>query len=127
MAQTERHRRRYQRVPFDAKAHVACRAGMLTCQVLDISLKGVLLAVDDEQACQQDEPVSLAIDLGQADEGIEMQAVIRHVHDGLRGCQWKAIELDSLMRLRRLLELNKVDPGEMEREFIRLADPLNES
>lgn len=52
---------------------------------------------------------------------ITMAATISHVNDDHWGLQWDNIDLEGLTHLRRLLELNMVDPAEMHRELAELG------
>ncbi|MFP4273297.1 MAG: PilZ domain-containing protein [Halothiobacillaceae bacterium] len=119
--------RMFKRVEFHAPAQVTCEGDLvLDAEVMDISLKGVLLqAISPAQAPQVGQTcmirLHLAEDADDASTRIDMISVVRNSHDDLFGAQWKDIELDDLTRLRRLLELNLGDDGEaIERELGQL-------
>lgn len=118
--------RMFRRVEFHAPAEVTCEDLVLDAEVMDISLKGVLLqAISPANAPEVGQTCTIRLKLSEdADDEntrIRMTSVIRNSQADLFGAQWVDIELDDLTRLRRLLELNLGDDGEMiERELGQL-------
>lgn len=117
-------RRRFSRIPFDAIAHINSEDGdqYLNCQVLDISLKGLLVEkpgqwhADLHQACLLD----LLLEQGQV--VIEMHAMVAHVDADSIGFEIREIDLDSITHLKRLMELNLGDEGLLHRELSALIE-----
>jgi len=111
-------RRRFQRVPFRALVTLTTPKAQWRVNVIDISLKGMLLEA----------PADLPADAGECDVELELGEVnlirlagriARRMGEKM-GVEITAIDLDSLIELRRLLELNLGDPGLVERDLARL-------
>ncbi len=113
-------RRHYQRIPFIAEVIMSDGAEEWSCALEDISLKGMLVVPPSDIEARRDHDYDIELMLG-ADAAIKMQARISHINEAHWGLAWNNIDLDSLTHLRRLLELNFSDPGEMDRELSELG------
>jgi len=92
-----------------------------SCNLLDISLKGMLVEPPENLDIDTDKPCALALFLGE-NAAIHARVKITHVtREGYWGLQWLHIDVDSLTHLRRLLELNLNDPGLLTRELAELG------
>ena len=92
-----------------------------SCNLLDISLKGMLVEPPENLEIDCSKPCALALFLG---ENAAIHARVRVTHEmnnGNWGLQWLHIDIDSLKHLRRLLELNLNDPGLLNRELAELG------
>jgi len=113
--------RRFSRLPFECEARLLSAQGPgLVAHVHDVSLKGMLIELDTPEAPLSDLAVgslqTVDVLLEGMGEPIEMRVVIRRV-DGLRlAAEWVEMPVESLMHLRRLLELNLGDAERVERE-----------
>lgn len=92
---------------------------LLRCQVVDISLKGVLLQLPDAPAPQAGMPCLVKLPLGDGAGGpvIAMAGELAHVENGHAGVLCRSIDLESITHLRRLIEINLGDPAASEREL----------
>lgn len=92
---------------------------MLRCQVVDISLKGVLLQLPDGAAPQAGMPCLVKLPLGDGNSElmIAMAGELAHVEGGHAGVLCRSIDLESITHLRRLIEVNLGDPAASEREL----------
>lgn len=117
-------RRRFSRIPFDAKAHINTEDGdlFLNCQVLDVSLKGVLIAKPGQWLTQMQHPCHLDLLLQQGGVIIEMNTIVAHIDTDTIGFQCEQIDLDSITHLKRLVELNLGDDGILHRELATLVE-----
>ena len=89
--------------------------------LLDISLKGMLVEPPDNLNIDTSKPCALALFLGE-NASIHARVTITHRMDnGNWGLQWQHIDIDSLKHLRRLLELNQNDPSLLDRELAELG------
>lgn len=109
-------RRQFARVAFAAGAELITTHALLRCQVVDISLKGVLLELPAGESTQVGMPCLVKLPLG-ADAVIAMAGELAHVQGGLAGVQCRSIDLESITHLRRLVEVNLGDPTASEREL----------
>lgn len=113
-------RRQFARVAFASGAELITTQEHLGCQVLDISLKGVLLQLPAGQAPQVGMPclVKLPLAGGAADAPvIAMAGELAHVQGSHAGVLCRSIDLESITHLRRLMEINLGDPAASEREL----------
>lgn len=116
--------RKYSRIPFVADALIETGMERIQARILDISLKGALIALEGK-AFHASEPYMLCIrlDEAEAETAICMEAVTRHRDADRLGCEWTGIDIESMTRLRRLLELNLADSELIERELHQLQHP----
>ncbi|WP_221797826.1 PilZ domain-containing protein [Oceanobacter mangrovi] len=119
--------RRYTRVPFLRRALVESQGQSMEVQCLDISLRGVLLVRPEEVNWALEQHVRFTLTLG--DEQIVMECSVAHVDDDVVGCACDSLGLESLIVLRRVLELNSADPAMVQRELAELirGDKFNQS
>lgn len=114
-----REKRPFSRVAFSAPTTLIQGDQHWSTEALDISLKGVLLALPDSVQLNEGQPVDVEIRLSEQFE-IDMHCRIAHREAGHIGLACLSIDLDSIQHLRRLVELNLGDAGVMERELSEL-------
>ena len=118
---SSQERRTNLRIPFQAEIIMQSGNEEWSCNLLDISLKGMLVEPPDNLDIDTSQPCALALFLGE-DASIHARVNITHVlPNGNWGLQWKHIDVDSLTHLRRLLELNLDDPNLLNRELAELG------
>ena len=120
MSDSADERRTYSRVRFDAPAILHTSKAEHAVTVLDLSLKGALLKLDSELAPNKEQRGRLEINLGSV-ALIEMDLELAHQQDLQAGFRCVNIELDSMIHLRRVVELNTGDAALLERELAQLA------
>ncbi len=110
-------RRRFTRIHF---AGVARIDGAVNAQLIDISLKGVLLARPEHWsgAINQSIDIEILLDAGAV---VRMQGCVAHLEDTRIGVLCQRIDMDSITHLRRLIELNAGDPELLQRELAQLG------
>ncbi len=117
-------RRHFQRILFDAPARLSCGTRSCGVQVVDISLHGALVRLPEQEGVELAPGTELVLDIAlDADNHIRMAGHVSHVErdDGHAGIVCDRIDLDSIARLRRLVELNLGDATLLEREIEALA------
>ena len=114
-------RRRYSRIDFQATSHLLLAEIRFDTQLVDISMKGALVALPVGWVGRPAEQCELIIDLRESDISIRMEMVVAHVDSETIGLRCNAIDVDSMVHLRRLLELNLGDPALVERELFQLG------
>ena len=112
--------RRFQRIQFPQPVEVKTASQHFQTDCIDISLRGVLLALPAGAQWQTGQELSVRIILT-AVESINMHCILMHLDNDVAGCKWESLDIDSLTSLRRLLELNLANPQAINRE---LADLL---
>ncbi len=118
MAHTE-NRRRFSRIAFNAKTEICQDDNCWQCELLDLSLKGLLVSQPLNAQINPATPCRIIITL--ADEAeIQMQASLARDDDEHLGFSCEEIDVDSISHLRRLVELNIGDPDASNRELFEL-------
>ncbi|MFZ5756918.1 MAG: PilZ domain-containing protein [Pseudomonadota bacterium] len=113
-------KRRYTRVPFDAEVHIDIDGNHYETELLDVSLKGLLVITPAGSVLASGRDCATTLLLG--DElGIHMDCVVMHVTGDRCGLRIDRIDMESFSHLRRLLELNLGDPDLLDRELSGLS------
>lgn len=120
MTEAHNNRRQYQRIPFIAEVVMTKNGHSWPCGLLDISLKGMLLSAPSDVTPDMKAVYDVELVLGEG-AAIQMAARVSHANGDHWGVHWENINLEGLTHLRRLLELNLVDPDEMHRELAELG------
>lgn len=117
-------RRRFSRIPFEAFAHLKSPQGdlYLNCEVIDISLKGVLVKRPTDWEGKLVDPYQIDLLLEGGNIVIKMQTLVAHIDDNYLGFDCENIDLDSITHLKRLVELNLGDEGLLHRELHALIE-----
>lgn len=115
-------KRRFHRIQFDAPCELHCQDGLWATEVLDVSLKGVLVRRPDGWRAPLKQPCEVVIHLDDHRTGIVMAVELRHVESHRLGFKCQYIDLDSASHLKRLVELNLGDQALLDREFAHLID-----
>lgn len=114
-------RRRFSRIDFDAQATITQAGHSYPAQLLDISIKGVLIKCEGQDRIDG-RPASLRIELADGSE-INMDIVLIHHHEHYLGFRCTSIDIESAGHLRRLIELNLNIPDAAERVLEELLSP----
>ena len=110
-------KRDYQRVPFKCHSQVNIVDQSYPSELLDISLRGVLLELTPPQNIGLGSQCQLDIAFASCDVHLQINATLVHREENHYGFRIESLDLDSLTHLRRLLELNFGDADEINREF----------
>ncbi len=117
-------RRRFSRIPFPATAHIKAYKGELhlNCDVIDISLKGILISLPTGWLGEMNDKYKVDLLLENAQLVINMYASVAHIDDHSVGFLCEHIDLDSISHLKRLVELNLGDEKLLHRELSALIN-----
>jgi len=107
----------FSRVPFSAAVSLHLSHQVLEVKLLDIALKGALVQTATPLDLQLQQPCRLVLPLTEEGDLIEMTGKLVHLEGQHVGMKCEHIDLPSLTRLRRLLELNTGDADLMDREL----------
>jgi len=114
--------RKFYRADFKTHGYILLEDGEQIPFILkNISLKGILVSLEDERLKKGDS-YNLRIKLMSSDIEIDTTSVLVHEDNGEKGFFFREIDLDSMIHLRRLLELNTPNEGEIEKELSFLKD-----
>jgi hypothetical protein len=117
---SQHDRRTFSRVPFTAKVAIVGERSHWIAELIDISMKGVLLVRPVEWPGQLGKGYQLKIPLGDNKIVITMDASLAHSSHECLGFCCEHIDLDSMTHLRRLLELNIGDEERINHELSAL-------
>lgn len=110
-------RRRFTRVPFDARTLLRQEGVDIEVQLIDLSLHGLLvLEPESWDHVSKDAQFNAVIELAEGSQ-IRMDVHLAHAEEGLLGFECDHIDLDSISHLKRLIALNTGDEKLLEREL----------
>ncbi|WP_137804308.1 PilZ domain-containing protein [Pseudomonas sp. G(2018)] len=121
MSEHPADRRRFKRIAFDAKTELSQGEFIWPVKLIDLSLKGLLIERPEPWLGDPRHDFFVDIHLSE-DIDIEMDVQLTHEDHGQLGFVCRHISLESIERLRRLIELNLADPQELERELGALIE-----
>jgi len=113
----DNERRQYKRVNFDTTAKLSMGDQSFDCQIVDLSIHGVLLRPHGVLRSMTDTEYELEIPLSDNENVIKMSLSLTHQHPENLGFVCKNIDLDSITHLRKIVELNSGDPTLLDREL----------
>ncbi len=116
-------RRQYHRVSFDSVAILIGNQQSFDCQIIDLSIHGVLLRPHGVIYAKDDIEYQLNIPLDSdgSEANIQMSLkLIRQKPESL-AFECKNLDLDSITHLRKVVELNSGDPSVLERNLQTLC------
>ncbi|MBK5416249.1 PilZ domain-containing protein [Pseudomonas sp. TH31] len=114
-------RRRFKRIAFDARTVLSQGDFIWPVKLIDLSLKGLL--VEKPEPWRGNREHHFCVDIHLTEEvAIKMDVLLTHDDRGQLGFVCKHISLESIERLRRLIEFNLGDPEELERELGALIE-----
>jgi hypothetical protein len=112
--------RRFLRSAFHGKARLNFSGYMREVQLLDVSLKGVLVDMGQVLPCPVGARGRLRLSLSTT-TFIAMDVSVARVEGSQLGLQCTHIDLDSVTHLRQLIERNSQDPALLVRELALLT------
>ena len=121
MSEHPSERRRFKRIAFHARTELSQGEYIWPVNLIDLSLKGLLIERPEPWLGNPEKDFFVDIHLSE-DVHIEMDVQLAHDDRGQLGFVCKHISLESIERLRRLIEFNLGDPQELERELGALIE-----
>ncbi|GGK40482.1 PilZ domain-containing protein [Pseudomonas koreensis] len=121
MSEHPANRRRFKRIAFDARTELSQGQFIWPVKLIDLSLKGLLIERPEPWLGDKEQDFFVDIHLSD-DVNIQMDVHLAHEDHGQLGFVCRHIGLESIQRLRRLIELNLADEAELERELAALID-----
>ena len=121
MSEHPANRRRFKRIAFDARTELSQGQFIWPVKLIDLSLKGLLIERPEPWLGDREQDFYVDIHLSD-DVNIQMDVHLAHEDHGQLGFVCRHIGLESIQRLRRLIELNLADEAELERELGALID-----
>lgn len=112
-------RRQFWRAHFHSPVQLVLSGAVTEAELCDISLKGALINAPAGWPGKVGDACVLRLRLG-GEAQISMHVAVAYVADGRVGLHCDSIDLDSIIHLRRLVELNAGDTNLLERELSAL-------
>ncbi len=112
--------RRFHRIFYQATALLSCAEQTWLCDVNDLSLNGCLLRFGTAWHGDNDKTYALTLQLA-PETYITMELRVSHVNDNKVGFKCTHTNLESVFKLRRLIELNLGDSTLLERDLQALS------
>ena len=112
-------KRHFKRVHFLRRVKVETGGQSYETHCMDISLRGVLLVRPENVNWKLEQQLTVTLELSD-EEYIAMNCSLVHIDEEVVGCACDSMDLDSMTSLRRLLELNMLDPSSVDRELAEL-------
>ena len=109
-------RRQFRRVRVDADARVYSDRAMWPTKLVDIGLRGALLERPEDWSGTLGKTQRLELRFHTL-LIVSVNATVAHIGPRIVGYRFQRIDLDSFMRLKRILELNLGDPNLVTREL----------
>ena len=114
--------RRFSRVNFDAESFVEFAGVREKAHLMDISLRGALIALVGNPSVKLGDTCKLDIHLDGCEVVLNFEAQVVHTEGEAIGLKFVREDLDTMIHLRRLMEFNTSDPDEIRRELGFLID-----
>ena len=118
-----KEQRQFIRIAFHAGVELHVPGHQFLVQLVDVSLKGALVQCDADHTFALQGRCKLKLPMAEDGDGIVMVGRIAHLQSKQIGIEITDIDVTSLTRLRRLIELNCGDSRLMHREIGQLFGP----
>ena len=115
------NRRQFSRILFDTRASILLGEERVPVKLIDVSLRGALVLPSKAVDLPAGTPCALEIFLEGGGVLIRMDTHIAHHQGEHLGLTCHEIDLDSMIHLRRLVELNLGDESILHRELSALT------
>jgi PilZ domain len=117
----EAERRRFTRIALESKVRITSLDGIWWGDLIDISLKGLLVRVSAGWPGKTGDRYTVQLQLDEGDTIIQMEGRVIHREGERLGFGCESIDLDSFSHLKRLLQLNLEDEAQLLRELEELG------
>lgn len=115
------NKRQFSRIEFEAETHLIRGGQRLKARLVDISLKGALIAFDKPMPFRHMERCALTVQLSGSTVELHFEAEVVHIDMERIGVRFVSLDLESFTHLRGILEANTGDPDLIDREIITFA------
>ena len=115
-------KRKFTRTDFETGGVIQKEKERIPFTLIDVSLKGVLTNPERPDAISTGDAVAIDIDLPGSDVSLHADARCVHRELNYLGFRFEMIDAESMMHLRRLMELNTGRADDIGRELSFLSD-----
>ena len=117
----QKNRRNFSRVKFDSTAFINLGTTRIQAHLVDISLRGALVALIDDVVIEKGKNCQFEFHLNETEIVLFVNAMVVFSNAQDIGLKFDNIDLESMIHLRRLVELNIGDPDQIQKELFFLA------
>jgi len=114
-------RRQFARILVNSDVQVNISSVPYHSELKDLSLRGALVKTPESSNAQIGDTVSMSIRLQALNIPVTLHGRIVHLNDGCMGVLSELMDIDSMMELRRLIELNLGNEELLQREIHHLS------
>jgi hypothetical protein len=114
--------RQFQRVEFAIDAQIQHQGQIWPCQLLNVSLNGLLLERPNQFDADEGEQLTVTFTLEGLDTPITLVGQLAHSHNNYLGVELTTLDIDSFTEVRRLISLNVGDGHNQASELQALID-----
>ncbi|MBN1969326.1 MAG: PilZ domain-containing protein [Candidatus Delongbacteria bacterium] len=118
----ESDKRKFSRVEFNTDTYINFNNNWIKSKLLDISLKGVLLEIDEIIDFKKNDTYEVKINLPSSLIYMNFKALLVHISGKRFGLKFVHIDSDTFIHLRRLMELNIGSDSTITDELSFLSD-----
>ena len=115
-------KRHFTRADFTTGGTIRRGTRQIPCVLVDLSLKGALVTVEDPDLVELNKLFEITIPLPGSDIAIKTSSECVHKESNYLGFRFHSIDAESMTHLRRLLELNTGWVDEISSELSFLVD-----
>lgn len=112
-----KERRNFSRVDFSTRVSIEINGQTFEADLVDISLKGALLQTDNTILVKNNQKCLFEFRLDKTSIVMKTEAKIVFIKNNNLGIKFENIDLESMIHLRRLVELNMGDPDKIQKEL----------
>ncbi|MEH6628599.1 MAG: PilZ domain-containing protein [Motiliproteus sp.] len=116
----QQDRRQFTRISFDAKTELKQGDKVWPVELVDISLHGLLIRQPEDLEADMGELFNVTVHLAGDEIELHLPVHLARIYPPFLGLECKAVELESISHLRRLVELNLGEPELLDRELEHL-------
>ena len=120
MSDNNDERRHFSRVQFQSSCYLIFGDKKYTGKLVDLSLKGALILNDEGLKVKSGDRCNFNFALEGAGFDLNFDATLVYYQDNQLGVQFGNIDLESMIHLRRLVELNTGDSDKVQDELFFL-------
>ena len=117
------NRRNFSRVKFNSKAFLNYGESHSQVDLIDISLKGALVSPAFKLDIETGNSCMFELHLSESEIVMNINAVVVYRREDNLGLKFDNIDLESMIHLRRLVELNVGNPDQIQKELFFLVSP----
>jgi len=110
-------KRHFKRIAFTADIDVEYNGKNYTAELLDLSLKGILIKPEEKMPVQNNDLVLIKITLPMTDIILSFKSELVHRYNNNLGLKFICVDIDTITHLKRLMELNTGDAEKISEEM----------